>query len=85
VAVVCGAGGELLSDAAAAGADVLLTGELRFHDRLAAEARGLAVLLTGHYASERPGVEMLAERLAAEFPSLAVWASRREAEVGAWV
>jgi dinuclear metal center YbgI/SA1388 family protein len=80
VAVVCGAGGSLLGDAARAGADVLLTGELRFHDQLAARAQGLAVVLTGHYASERQGVEDLAARLAVEFPALVVWPSRREAD-----
>jgi dinuclear metal center YbgI/SA1388 family protein len=78
VAVACGAAGEFLGDAAAAGADVFLTGELRFHDYLAAQARNLGVILPGHYASERCGIEDLAERLQREFPALQVWASRRE-------
>ena len=37
VALVCGAGGEFLKDAVAVKADVLLTGEMRFHDCLHAE------------------------------------------------
>lgn len=78
VAIVCGAGGELLADAIRAGADVLLTGELRFHDYLAAEAQGLALVLPGHYATERPGVEELALRLQQQFPDAKVWASQRE-------
>jgi dinuclear metal center YbgI/SA1388 family protein len=85
VAVVCGAGSDFLRDAHRSEADVLLTGELRFHDQLAAEARGLAVILPGHYATERPGVEMLAERLAKDFPATTVWASRRESDVGQWL
>jgi dinuclear metal center YbgI/SA1388 family protein len=78
VAIVCGAGGELLYDAVRARADVLLTGELRFHDYLAAQAQGLALVLPGHYATERCGVEELADRLRQQWPDLDVWASRRE-------
>ncbi len=85
VAVACGAGGELLPDAVRARADVLLTGEARFHDCLAAEAQGLALVLPGHYATERCGVEDLADRLRAEWPDLEVWASRRERDPSAWV
>jgi dinuclear metal center YbgI/SA1388 family protein len=85
VAVVCGAGGELLADAARAGADVLVTGELRFHDFLTARARGLALVLPGHYATERFGVEELAQRLQREWPDARVWASRRESDPSAWV
>ena len=84
VAVVCGAGGEFLGDALRARADVLLTGEMRFHDYLAARAEGLALCLPGHYATERPGIEDLAERLRAEWPELEVWASRRECDPSRW-
>jgi dinuclear metal center YbgI/SA1388 family protein len=84
VAVVCGSGGELLTDAAHAGADVLLTGELRFHDCLAVQALGLTAVLPGHYASERFAVEELAVRLQTEWPALEVWASRRECDPAAW-
>lgn len=78
VAVACGAAGEFLNDAIRAGADAFLTGEMRFHDCLSAEAAGVGVLLPGHHATERPGVDDLAARLAAEFPTATVWASRRE-------
>jgi dinuclear metal center YbgI/SA1388 family protein len=78
IAIVCGAGGDLLGDAISQRADVLLTGEVRFHDCLAAQAQGLALVLPGHYASERCGVEELAARLQERWPELQVWASRRE-------
>ena len=78
VAVVCGAGGSFLADAVRAQADVLVTGEARFHDYLAARAAGLALILPGHYATERCGVEDLAERIGKALPRLTVWASRRE-------
>lgn len=84
VAIVCGAGGEFLGDAVKAKADVFLTGEMRFHDYLAARAQGIALLLPGHYATERCGVEELAERLQAHWPEVVVWASRRERDPVAW-
>lgn len=78
VAVACGAAGEFLPDAINAGADCFLTGEMRFHDVLAARAAGIAVILPGHYATERPGIEELAIQLGQTFPTCMVWSSRRE-------
>jgi len=78
VALACGASGEFLSDAVRLQSDVFLTGELRFHDYLAALADGLALVLPGHYATERFGVEELAARLQTQWPELEVWASKQE-------
>ncbi len=77
-AVACGAGDDFLGDAVQAGADVLLTGEARFHRALEAESLDLALVLAGHHATERPGVEELAERIALAFPDLTVWPSQQE-------
>ncbi len=85
IAIVCGAGGELMADAVRARADVLLTGEMRFHDYLSARAQGLALILPGHYATERCGIEDLAERLRGQFPELHVWASTRESDPVQWL
>ena len=85
VAIVCGAGGELLPDALRARADVLLTGELRFHDYLSAASQGLSLLLPGHYATERCGIEELADRLRSAFPQLHIWASSRETDPAQWL
>jgi putative NIF3 family GTP cyclohydrolase 1 type 2 len=85
VAVACGAAGEFLADAARMKADVFLTGEMRFHDYLDAKARGVALLLPGHYATERFGIEELAERLKAQWPELDVWPSRAESDPAQWV
>ncbi len=85
VAIACGAAGEFLPDAVQAGADVFLTGEARFHDYLAAHAQGIGLILPGHYASERIGVEALAERLQAEWPNLDIWPSRRERDPVHWI
>jgi dinuclear metal center YbgI/SA1388 family protein len=85
VAIVCGAGSELMPDALRARADVLLTGEMRFHDYLAARAQRLALVLPGHHATERCGVEDLARRLQEKWPEAEVWASERERDPVCWV
>jgi dinuclear metal center YbgI/SA1388 family protein len=85
VALACGAGGEFLTDAVRAKADVFLTGEVRFHDYLAAQASGLALVLPGHYATERFGIEELAQRLHDKFPELQVWPSQSESDPVRWV
>lgn len=78
VAVACGAGDDFLKDAARAGADVLLTGEARFHRGIEAETLGIGLIVAGHYATERPGVEFLAAQIGGAFPGLVVWPSRLE-------
>jgi dinuclear metal center YbgI/SA1388 family protein len=75
VAIACGAGGEFVGAALCQKAHVLITGEARFHDCLAARAQGLALILPGHFATERPAVEDLAVRLQSQFPDLKTWAS----------
>ena len=80
LAIVCGAGDDFLDDAARAGADALLTGEARFHRGLEAEASGVGLIVAGHHATERPGVEDLARRVGEAFPGLDVWPSRAEAD-----
>lgn len=84
VGVACGSAAEFIPDALRAGCDVLLTGEARFHACVEARESGLALVLPGHYATERPGVEELARTLARQFPQLAVWASRSETDPVAW-
>ena len=80
VAIACGAAGEFLADATAQRADVFLTGEVRFHDCLAAQAQRIALVLPGHYATERLGMEALAAMLQGRFPAAKVWASRYESD-----
>ena len=84
VAVACGAGDDVLADSALQGADVLLTGEARFHRVLEAESRDIGIVLAGHYGTERPAVEELAERIAQAFPDLTVWASKQERDPMNW-
>ncbi len=85
VAVACGAAGQFLAESQQSGCELFVTGETNFHTCLEAEATGVSLLLTGHFASERFAVEALAERLAVEFPKIAVWPSRREQDPLTWV
>lgn len=59
VAVVPGSGGSLLHEAVRAGADVLVTGEIRYHQMREAEHAGIAVVELGHDRSEMPAVGLL--------------------------
>jgi dinuclear metal center YbgI/SA1388 family protein len=83
-AVACGSAAEFLQDAAAVGCDALVTGEARFHSCLEARESGIALILAGHYATERPAVEQLADHLARRFPMLSTWASRVERDPLQW-
>jgi putative NIF3 family GTP cyclohydrolase 1 type 2 len=85
VGIACGSAAELLRDAHRLGCDAFITGEARFHSCLEARALGVGLVLLGHYASERPALEMLAERLAEQFPSLTAWASEQETDPISWV
>jgi len=84
VGIACGAAAEFMGDAARHDCDVLLTGEARFHACLEARTRGIALVLPGHYPTERPAIETLAERLANQFPALNVWASSVETDPVQW-
>ena len=54
--------------------------------RLAGLAAGcVALLLAGHFASERFAVEALADVLSRQFPSLEIWASRHEQDPLRWI
>jgi dinuclear metal center YbgI/SA1388 family protein len=78
VGVACGAAAEFLRDAHRAGCQALLTGEARFHACLEAKELGIGLILPGHYATERFAMEVLAERLKAQFPDLVVTSSEAE-------
>lgn len=79
-AVCAGSGGDLLDDVLAAGAELLVTGELRHHDVLRATAAGLTVVCTLHSASERCALIALQRRLAARLPGVVVACSEADRE-----
>lgn len=60
VAVCGGSGADLIGEAVAAGADVLITGDVKYHEAQEALAAGLALIDAGHFFTERPVVAVLA-------------------------
>ena len=67
IAIVSGAGGSMVDQAAEANVDVYLTGELSHTVYHRARELGLNVVYGGHYATETAGLRALAEHLAERF------------------
>ena len=63
VAVVSGAGSDFWQEALQAGAEALITGEVKHHLALAAADAGLVLLEAGHFATEQPGIFALGDTL----------------------
>jgi putative NIF3 family GTP cyclohydrolase 1 type 2 len=63
VALCSGSGASLLRDAARSGADVLVTGDVKYHEALEAADMGLAVIDAGHFSTEIIMVHEITERL----------------------
>jgi dinuclear metal center YbgI/SA1388 family protein len=63
VALCSGSGASLLHDAARSGADVLVTGDVKYHEARDAEDMGLALIDAGHYPTEIIMVHEMTERL----------------------
>lgn len=64
VAVCGGSGAMLIHEAVRRGADVLVTGDIKYHEALTAGELGLALIDAGHFATEHIMVSRLAEKLA---------------------
>jgi len=63
VALCGGAGSSLWRKALQTGADVYISGEFRYHEALEAHSEGLALVDTGHFASEFPAMKALLQRI----------------------
>jgi len=59
VALCGGSGGSLIDAAAAVGADVYLTGDIKYHDALKSLSLGMALVDAGHYDSEKAAVDII--------------------------
>ncbi|MFN8321125.1 MAG: Nif3-like dinuclear metal center hexameric protein [Chitinophagales bacterium] len=70
VAVCGGSGRFLLNSAMAAGADVLITGDFKYHDFFDAEGK-IVVADVGHYESEQFTKDLLLQQLSEKFPIIA--------------
>ncbi|MBX6377353.1 MAG: Nif3-like dinuclear metal center hexameric protein, partial [Clostridia bacterium] len=90
VAVCGGAGADFLAVVRAAGADVYVTADVRYHEGQQAQDLNLAVVDPGHFATEHPVVPAWVERLrrdaeAAGWSGLQVRAAEQESETWAVV
>lgn len=70
VAVVGGAADDEWRAAQAAGADVLVTGEVKQHTALEASESDFLIAASGHYATEFPSCERLRRKLEAAVPGV---------------
>lgn len=53
VAVCGGSGASLIAAARRQGADVMVTGDIKYHEAISAQALGIAVIDAGHFATEQ--------------------------------
>ena len=94
VAVLPGSGAEAIARGVAHVADVLVTGDVKYHEARAAQAQGLALIDAPHGVTEQEGVLRWAGRLADALgpgatvetyrnPSVAVWCESAAAATGA--
>ncbi len=63
IALCGGSGGSLIEHAARQNADVLISGDFRYHDLKDAQALNIALIDAGHHATELPGVKYLKDYL----------------------
>lgn len=82
VAVCGGSGAGFISLAVRSGAQVLITGDLKYHEAQDAVRKGLMVIAAGHEATEWPVVEFLAEWLRQRLPGIPVAVGKRKREWG---
>jgi len=71
VAICGGSGSFLLKDAIAAGADVFITGDFKYHQFFDAEGK-IVIADIGHYESEQYTPEIFEELLREKFPTFAI-------------
>ncbi|TYZ22570.1 Nif3-like dinuclear metal center hexameric protein [Selenomonas ruminis] len=66
VAICSGSGAEFIQKAAFMGADVYVTGDVKYHEAQQAVELGMHVIDAGHFGTEFPVVEVLKQRLTEE-------------------
>jgi dinuclear metal center YbgI/SA1388 family protein len=77
IALCGGAGSFLVSTALAAGADIYITADVKYHEFFDANGR-MVIADIGHYESEQFTIDLLAEILEQKFPNFAVLKTKVE-------
>jgi dinuclear metal center YbgI/SA1388 family protein len=80
IGVCAGAGGALRATATTQDCELFLTGEMRHHDVLAAQADGCTVVLAGHTNTERGYLKVLKKRIQRSLADLEVTVSRKDSD-----
>lgn len=81
IAAMGGAGASAIRDAWQQGCDTYLTADLKYHDFRLAEELGINLIDADHYYTENPVMEMLKQKLAANFPELEVSVSKKHSQI----
>jgi dinuclear metal center YbgI/SA1388 family protein len=61
--IIVGSGGSYVRDAIYNGCDVLITGDVKYHDAQLAKEAGISVIDAGHYGTEKSFVANMTEKL----------------------
>lgn len=69
----------------AAGCDAFVTADLKYHELCDAAQRGLTLIDAGHFQTEDPVCDVLAEKLTAAFPAAEVLRSAAHRDVIRWL
>ena len=77
VAVLGGSGAFAIGAARAAGADVLVTGDVKYHQFFQAEGQ-MVIADVGHYESEQFTKNLLVDYLTEKFPNFAIHLSETQ-------
>ncbi len=80
IGLCAGAGGALRTEATAQGCEAFITGEMRHHDVLAAQAEGCTIILAGHTNTERGYLRVLRKRLRSSLPAAQVVISKKDCD-----
>ena len=84
VAVLPGSGAEAIARGVSQVADVLVTGDVKYHEARAAQAQGLALIDAPHGVTEQEGVVRWAERLRDALGPAATVETFRDPAVAVW-
>lgn len=69
VACVGGSGASMIPQAIAAGAELMITGDVSHHEALDAITQGISVIDAGHYATESPAMDLVIYHLTNHGPT----------------
>lgn len=85
LAVMGGAGGDSLEDAWQKGCDTYVTADVKYHQFLRAQELGINLIDGDHFCTETPVMPVLRDQLAARFPSLSFFVSKRHRQTVCFV